>query len=169
MHKKANKKSALILLWKKINKNRYQNIIKASAFYKIQIFFLVLFKQTFFWYMSKMYLWVLTLVTLFEPTLVGQLSHSFLITYILEVASNSIALCYYHYTVDLLFDWFGISCMTIDNFCFYLQSRLIQAGQTRGQLYSDTSSFSVPCYSICCNITYPVKIFFSFGNSVNFC
>jgi len=35
---------------------------------------------------------VLTLVTLFEPTLVGQLSHSFLITYILEVASNSIAL-----------------------------------------------------------------------------
>jgi len=39
--------------------------------------------------MSKMYLWVLTLVTLFEPTLVGQLhrhidiygqlSHSFLI------------------------------------------------------------------------------------------
>ena len=88
----ANKKSALILLWKKINKNRSQNIIKASAFYKIQNFFLVLFKQTFFWYMSKMYLQVLTLVTLFEPTLVGQLSHSFLITYILEVASNSIAL-----------------------------------------------------------------------------
>ncbi len=39
-----------------------------------------------------MYLWVLTLVTLFEATLIGQLSHSFLITYILEVASNSIAL-----------------------------------------------------------------------------
>ena len=93
MHKKANKKSVLILLWKKINKNRSQNIIKASAFYKIYNFFLVLFKQTFFWYMSKMYLWVLTLVTLFEPTLVGQLSHSFLITNILEVASNSIALC----------------------------------------------------------------------------
>jgi hypothetical protein len=35
---------------------------------------------------------VLTLVTLFEPTLVDQLSHSFLITHILEVASNSIAL-----------------------------------------------------------------------------
>ena len=82
MHKKANKKSALILLWKKINKNRSQNIIKASAFYKIRNFFLVLFKQTFFWYASKMYLWVLTLVTLCEPTLVGQLSHSFLITYI---------------------------------------------------------------------------------------
>jgi hypothetical protein len=79
---KGKQKSALILLWKKINKNRSQNIIKASAFYKIQNFFLVLFKQTFFWYMSKMYLWVLTLVTLFEPTLVGQLSHSFLIIYI---------------------------------------------------------------------------------------
>ena len=40
MHKEANKKRALILLWKKINKNRSQNIIKASAFYKIQNFFL---------------------------------------------------------------------------------------------------------------------------------
>ena len=39
MHKEANKKRALILLWKKINKNRSQNIIKASAFYKIQNFF----------------------------------------------------------------------------------------------------------------------------------
>ncbi len=26
----------------------------------------------------------------------------------------------YHCTVDLLFDWLGISCMTTDNFCFYL-------------------------------------------------
>jgi hypothetical protein len=33
--------------------------------------------------------------------------------------------------------------MTVDNFCFYLQNRLIQTGQT-GQLYSDTSPFSVP-------------------------
>jgi hypothetical protein len=32
----------------------------------------------------------------------------------------------YHYTVDLLVDRFGISCMTTDNFCFYLQNRLIQ-------------------------------------------
>jgi hypothetical protein len=38
MQKKVNK-SAFILLWKKINKNRSQNIIKASAFYKIQNFF----------------------------------------------------------------------------------------------------------------------------------
>jgi hypothetical protein len=31
-----------------------------------------------------------------------------------------------------------------DNFCFYLQNKLIQTGQTGGQLYSDTSPFSVP-------------------------
>ncbi len=78
MHKKANKKSALILLWKNINKNRSQKSLKLVHFIKYKTFFLVIFKQTFFWYMSKMYLWVLTLVTLFEPTLVGQLSHSFL-------------------------------------------------------------------------------------------
>ena len=51
----------------------------------------------------------------------------------------------YHCTIDLLFDWFGISCISTDNFCFYLQNRLIQTGQTGGQLYSDTSPFSVPC------------------------
>jgi hypothetical protein len=50
----------------------------------------------------------------------------------------------YHCTIDLLFDWFGISCMTTDNFCFYLQNRLIQTSQTGGQLYSDTSPFSIP-------------------------
>ncbi len=33
----------------------------------------------------------------------------------------------------LLFDWFGISCMTDDNFCFHLQNRLIQPSQTGGQ------------------------------------
>ncbi len=43
----------------------------------------------------------------------------------------------YHCTVDLLFDWFGISCMTTDNFCFYLQNRLIQTSQTGGQQYSE--------------------------------
>jgi hypothetical protein len=43
----------------------------------------------------------------------------------------------YHCTVDLLFDWFGISCITSDNFCFYLQNRLIQTGQIGGKLYSD--------------------------------
>jgi hypothetical protein len=34
--------------------------------------------------------------------------------------------------------------MTTDNFCFYLQNRLIQTSQTGGQWYSDTSSFSIP-------------------------
>ncbi len=42
----------------------------------------------------------------------------------------------YHCTIDLLFDWFGISCMTTDNFCFYFQNRLIQTSQTGGQQYS---------------------------------
>ncbi len=51
----------------------------------------------------------------------------------------------YHTTVDLLFDRFGISCMTIDNFCFYLQNSLIQTSQTGGQWYSATSPFSIPC------------------------
>jgi len=50
----------------------------------------------------------------------------------------------YHCTVDLLFDWFGISCMITDNFCFYLQNRLSQTSQTGGQQYSDTYPFSFP-------------------------
>jgi hypothetical protein len=53
----------------------------------------------------------------------------------------------YHCTVDLVFDWFGISCMTTDNFCSYLQNRLIQASETGVQRYSDTSPFSIPCLS----------------------
>ncbi len=35
--------------------------------------------------------------------------------------------------------------MTTNNFCFYLQNRLIQTSQTGGQWYSDTSPFSIPC------------------------
>ncbi len=50
----------------------------------------------------------------------------------------------YHCTIDLLFDQFGISCMTTDNFCFYFQNTLIQTSQTGGQWYSDTSPFSIP-------------------------
>jgi len=50
----------------------------------------------------------------------------------------------YHCTIDLLFDWFGISCMTTEKFCLYLQSRLIHTSQTEGQWYSDTSPFSIP-------------------------
>ncbi len=52
----------------------------------------------------------------------------------------------YHCTFDLLFDWFLISCMTIEIFCFYLQNRLIQTSQTGGQPYSDTPPFSIPCF-----------------------
>jgi hypothetical protein len=51
-----------------------------------------------------------------------------------------------HCTIDLLFDWFGISCLTTDNFSFHLQNRLIQSSQTGGHLYSDTSPFSIPCF-----------------------
>jgi hypothetical protein len=50
----------------------------------------------------------------------------------------------YHCTIDLLFDWLGISCMTTYNFCFYWQNRLIQTSQTGGQWYSDTFPFSIP-------------------------
>jgi len=38
--------------------------------------------------------------------------------------------------------------LTTDNFCFYLQIRLIQTSQTGGQWYSDTSPFSIPCCTI---------------------
>ncbi len=34
--------------------------------------------------------------------------------------------------------------MTTDNFCFYLQNRLIQTSQTGGQQYSDASPLSIP-------------------------
>ncbi len=50
----------------------------------------------------------------------------------------------YHGTIDLLFDRFGISRMTTDNFCFYLQNKLIQTSKAGGQWYSDTSPFSIP-------------------------
>jgi hypothetical protein len=62
----------------------------------------------------------------------------------------------YHCTIDLLFDWFGISCMTTDNFC-YLQNRLIQTCQAGGQWYSDTSPFSIPWFK---HYKYLLKIQF---------
>jgi hypothetical protein len=34
--------------------------------------------------------------------------------------------------------------VTNNNFCFYLQNRLIQTSQTGDQWYSDTSPFSIP-------------------------
>ncbi len=51
----------------------------------------------------------------------------------------------YHCTVDLLFDWFGISCLNTDNFS-YLQNRKIQTRQTGGQWNSNTPFwYSLPC------------------------
>jgi hypothetical protein len=55
-----------------------------------------------------------------------------------------------------LFDWLRISCMTTDNFCFYLQNRLIQTHQTGGQFYSDTSPFSIPYLDL--RITLPTVL-----------
>jgi hypothetical protein len=63
----------------------------------------------------------------------------------------------YHCTIDLLFHWFGISCMTTDHFCFYLQNRLIQTSQTGGQQYSDTSPFSIPCSIIYASVESPLR------------
>jgi hypothetical protein len=37
--------------------------------------------------------------------------------------------------------------MITDNFCFYLQNRLIQTSQTGGQQYSDTSPLVFPGHS----------------------
>ncbi len=39
-------------------------------------------------------------------------------------------------------------CMATDNFCFYLQNRLIQTSQTGGLQYSDIFPFSIPCLGI---------------------
>jgi hypothetical protein len=72
----------------------------------------------------------------------------------------------YHYTVDLLFDWFGISCMTINNFCFYLQNRLIQNSQTGGQWFSDTSPPSPACLNEKRN--FQLKNFKLFKFNLNF-
>ena len=38
--------------------------------------------------------------------------------------------------------------MTTNNFCFYLQNRLIQTSQTGGEQYSDTSPLSIPWFVI---------------------
>jgi hypothetical protein len=62
----------------------------------------------------------------------------------LRVRTGNIKGGKYDYTVDLQFDWFGISC--IDNFCLYLQNRLIQTSQTGDKWYSDTPAFSIPCF-----------------------
>jgi hypothetical protein len=65
--------------------------------------------------------------------------------------------------------------MTTDNFCFYLQNRLIQTSQTGGQLYSDTSPFNIPCpdyqyvdSTICMDAAASLHIF-SPSKKNNFC
>ncbi len=40
--------------------------------------------------------------------------------------------------------------MTADNFCFYLQNRLIQTSQAGGLQYSDTPPFSIPWFNYIC-------------------
>ncbi len=65
-----------------------------------------------------------------------------------------------------LIDWFGIGCMTTDNFCFYLQNKLIQTSQTGGQWYSDTSPFSIPCYKPIKIVMTILKVTPQFGTSV---
>ncbi len=37
-----------------------------------------------------------------------------------EVLSRKYQRGKYQCTIDLVFDWFGISCMTTDNFCFFI-------------------------------------------------
>jgi hypothetical protein len=48
--------------------------------------------------------------------------------------------------------------MTTDNFCFYLQNRLIRASQTGSQQYSDTSPFSIPCINLSFIYTFDVLL-----------
>jgi hypothetical protein len=46
--------------------------------------------------------------------------------------------------------------MTNDNFCFYMQNRLIQTSQTGGQWYSDTFPLVFPGASMHCQgIAFP--------------
>ncbi len=51
----------------------------------------------------------------------------------------------YHCTIDLLFDWFGLVCFANRNKNCQQSCKRFQTGQTGGQLYCDTSPFSIPC------------------------
>jgi hypothetical protein len=51
--------------------------------------------------------------------------------------------------------------MTTNDFCFYLQNRLIQTSQTGGQLYSDTSPLSIPCCGLSRSARLPWLISFA--------
>ncbi len=71
----------------------------------------------------------------------------------------------YPCTIDLLFDWFGISCMTTDSFCFYLQNRLFRTSQTRSNCYSDTSPFSIPWYTAISRAPLSAMLSYLWGDS----
>ncbi len=49
-----------------------------------------------------------------------------------------------HYTIDLLFDWFGSVCFTNKNRNYQLPYSWFQTSQTGGQQYNDTSPSSIP-------------------------
>jgi hypothetical protein len=90
------------------------------------------------------------------------------------MAGNTKARGKYQCTIDLLFDWFGIGCMTTDNFCFYLQSRLIQTSHTGGPWYNDTSPFSIPCLWLiytqaakCSTMLYRLEFCLSYSNCLS--
>jgi hypothetical protein len=51
----------------------------------------------------------------------------------------------YHCTIDLLFDLLGLACFANKNKTCELSYSWFQTSQTGGQLYSDTSPFSIPC------------------------
>jgi len=50
--------------------------------------------------------------------------------------------------MDLLFDWFGWVCLANKNKNCRLSYSWFQISQTGGQLYSDTSPFSIPCLDV---------------------
>jgi len=52
--------------------------------------------------------------------------------------------------------------MTTDNFCFYLQNRLIQTSQIGGQWFNDMSPFSIPCFDLLQLVT---PLTFTAGNT----
>jgi hypothetical protein len=51
----------------------------------------------------------------------------------------------YHCTIDLLFDLLGLVCFSNKNKNCQLPYSWFQTSKTRGQQYSDTSPFSIPC------------------------
>jgi hypothetical protein len=50
----------------------------------------------------------------------------------------------YHCTIDLLFDWFGLTCFANKNKNCHLSYSCFETSQTGVQWYSDSSPFSIP-------------------------